>query len=365
MRDGVVSALKVPDLSSSVLGRVFLREVGVWMGLRHPNIVELRDANVVPRPYLEMEYVPGAFFKGVHARSLGDLPKPLPVGTAVRLFRGLASGVGYAHGRGVVHRDLKPLNVLLTGDLSPKITDWGLAKVKTASSGRSLVSGYSPGYAAPEQLDEDLYGGTDERTDIYQLGVILYEMLTGRLPYEADTPGAMTGKIVAPDIKPSPPSTVDPGLAPFDAPLMKALAKRKEDRYSSVSEFLRDVEKAYHEYGKGSLDIRELETRLEEARESLKRSVLKGDSEKLVSQKISYVELLGQYAVAMLSAGKYDEAIGRLSELVHYTNKHAAELSKVIRELEVAAREGAKVSPGLLTRVRILVSKITAEIRGS
>ena len=362
LSDGLVAALKVPVISSPELGRVFLREVGVWLGLRHPNIVRLIDANVVPAPYLLMEYVPGAVFGGRLVRSLEDLPKPVEPSLAVRLFEGIAAGVAHAHSRGIVHRDLKPLNILLGEGLVPKISDWGLARIAAVTSRSVGLRAYSPAFAAPEQVDEEVYGGTDERTDIYQLGVILYELLTGHLPYEASTPAAVVAKIASPDKAPKPPSAWDPGLAPFDAPLMRALAKRKSERYARVEDFVRDVREALKRYGGATLE--EVRREVEEVRRSMRRSIRAGRAAEVRALKARYAEVLGKYALAALREGEVEEAVQGLEELLYYTRKHEEELATIIREIEIVARERGEAGEELIKRVRLAVAKIVAEVRG-
>ncbi len=138
-----------------------------------------------------MEFIEGVELDGKIIRDLDKYPKPVDEGTALKIITGIAEGLKHAHSKGIYHLDLKPLNVLLKSDLTPpKITDWGLAKISARNS-LSQHYGYSPLYASPpEQLDEATYGSPDHRTDIYHLGLILYELLTGgELPYSATTPG--------------------------------------------------------------------------------------------------------------------------------------------------------------------------------
>ena len=108
---------------------------------------------------------------------------PLDETKAAGILLGIAEGLRYAHEQGIVHRDIKPGNILLSQDGTPKITDWGLSKAQgTKQSG---IIGFSLEYAAPEQLAPTLYGEPGPWTDIYQLGVLFYEMLTGHVPFPA------------------------------------------------------------------------------------------------------------------------------------------------------------------------------------
>lgn len=369
---GIKSENKSADLPpvkrvlSAELGRVFLREVSAWLRLKHRNIVELRDANVVPVPYLEMEFVPGARFQGRVVRCLEDLPKPVDPEVAVRIFEGVAAGVAYAHSMGVVHRDLKPLNVLLGEGLVPKITDWGLAKLSATTSSRLGLKAYSPAYATPEQIDEATFGRTDERTDIYQLGLILYELLTGRLPYGAITPAALVAKVVREDVLPDPSSKHHPDLKPFDAPLMKALAKRKEHRYSRVEDFVRDVRKALRKYlGAEGESLEEVRREVEEVKKSMKASIRRGAGrEEVRALKARYVELLGKYAVAALREGKIEDAVGGLAELLYYTIKHEEELAKMIQQIELLTKNKTPISEDITEQIKLITAKIAAETRG-
>ena len=155
-------------------GKCFLNEIAAWQTLRHKNIVEVLEVNILPVPYVEMEYVPG---------SLEAVAKPLPVWKAVHLVHGIADGLAYAHAHGIIHRDIKPHNILVTNDFVPKITDWGMSKVIATTMEKSSVAGFSLSYAAPEQVSPAEFGRTDVRTDLYQLGALFYELVTGSIPF--------------------------------------------------------------------------------------------------------------------------------------------------------------------------------------
>lgn len=224
--DGEKVAVKVPLRADEATGRCFLKEISLWKGLVHKNIVRIWSVNILPVPYVEMEFLD---------QSLADLAKPLQPQKACRIAAGVAEGLAYAHARGVVHRDLKPGNILLTADGTPKIVDWGLGRV-LGDGDETVAPGFSLRYAAPEQLAPARYGPAGARTDLYQLGVVLYELLTGRLPYDGRGPGEYSAAVL--EGTPTPPSAVDPALAPFDAFILRCLEKDQEKRFSSAEEFL-------------------------------------------------------------------------------------------------------------------------------
>jgi len=215
-RDGKVVALKIPKALDPAIGRAFVREIANWMHLKHPNIVELYDVNVVPIPYLEMEYCES---------SLEKLPLPLSPDEASLIIFNIADGLKYAHSKGIIHRDLKPSNILLKKGL-PKISDWGLSKVLGESMSTTTTTSFTPYYAAPEQVDKK-FGHTDERTDIWQLGVIFYQLVTGRLPFEGSLSQVIMGIL---GTKPAPPSKLNPEAEKVEPIILKMLAKRKGTR---------------------------------------------------------------------------------------------------------------------------------------
>jgi eukaryotic-like serine/threonine-protein kinase len=156
------------------------REAEIVAQLSHPNLVTLFDVGRCDHgPYLVLELLRGT---SLHERHKGA---PLPLAEAVRVATEIARGLAYAHGHGVVHRDLKPSNVFLCDDGRVKLLDFGMAR----AFGRRHVSGGTPAYMAPEQWRE---APEDERTDVYALGVMLFEMLTGVLPFPGDVHGDAT-----------------------------------------------------------------------------------------------------------------------------------------------------------------------------
>lgn len=228
--DGEKVAVKVPLRADEATGKCFLKEISLWKGLVHKNIVRVWSVNILPVPYVEME-----FFD----RSLAALTKPLRPEGACRIAAGVAEGLAYAHARGVVHRDLKPGNILLAADWTPKIADWGLGRV-LGDGDETTAPGFSLRYAAPEQLAPTRYGAADARTDLYQLGVVLYELLTGRLPYDGDGPGEYSAAVL--DGMPTPPSAINPALTRFDAFILRCLERNPEKRFSSAEDFIAALE---------------------------------------------------------------------------------------------------------------------------
>jgi serine/threonine protein kinase len=208
-------------------GRSFLNEIKAWETLRHPNIVEISAVNILPVPYVEMEFVPG---------SLEALEKPLPVWKAVHLVKGIADGMSYAHRQGFIHRDIKPHNILLTEDLVPKITDWGMSKVLAADVKNSSIAGFSLSYAAPEQVSPSEFGRTDERTDVYQIGVVFYELVTGSIPFGGESIVEVGNAILRE--KPTLPSEYNPEAAAVEKIVLKCLEKDPAKRFQTAAELL-------------------------------------------------------------------------------------------------------------------------------
>ena len=318
-RDGKVVAVKVPKTLDPATGKAFVREISNWLHLKHPNIVELYDVNVIPIPYLEMEYCEG---------SLARLGKPMDVERASQIVFNIAEGLKYAHARRIIHRDLKPSNILLKQGI-PKISDWGLSKVMSESRS-STLSSFTPYYASPEQLSPKRFGGTDERTDIWQLGVLFYELVTGRLPFEGRDLGEVTYAII--NEEPVPPGQLNPEAKAVEPIIMKMLAKRKEERYAGVAELQRDLA--------GVLNM----TYVEGLRKStdLKRTVF----------------YIGDLALINLKAGNTAEALKYLLELRDYAGRYGRDLDNLIEQVKLAVEEGVKLGEEAVVKADVIVHQI-------
>lgn len=222
------------DALAEVLKR-FEREAKSLAKLSHPSIVKVHDyGEHEGSPYFVMEYLPGGTLKKI----LGEAVRWQE---AVRLILPVAHGVAYAHQHGVLHRDIKPANVLITDRGEPILSDFGIAKLfegeqTTALTGSGMAIG-TPEYMAPEQWA----GVTSPQSDLYSLGIVLYEMVTGRKPYMADTPAAILIK-QATEPLPSPRKFVSDLPEALELVLIKALAKEPENRYKDLKAFVGALE---------------------------------------------------------------------------------------------------------------------------
>jgi hypothetical protein len=213
----------------------FLAEAEAVAQLQHPHIVQIYETGQqAGLPFFSLEYVQG----GTLAQRLQA--GPLPPREAARLAETLARAVHHAHQHGVVHRDLKPSNVLLAEDGTPKITDFGLAKRVTQGSGLTATGAIlgTPSYMAPEQA-----GGKKDVTllcDVYALGALLYEMVTGRPPFQAPTPMVTIMQVLTDE--PVPPSRLQPGLPrDLETICLKCLQKEPHKRYASAAALADDL----------------------------------------------------------------------------------------------------------------------------
>ena len=224
-----------PTDSIDELLKRFEREAKSLAKLSHPNIVKVHDyGEHEGSPYLVMEYLPGGTLKKL-------LVKPIAWQEAVRLLLPIARSVAYAHQRGILHRDIKPANILITESGEPMLSDFGVAKLfesdqATALTGSGMAIG-TPEYMAPEQWT----GSTSPKSDLYSLGIVLYEMVTGRKPYMADTPAAILIK-QATEPLPSPNKFIDGLPDPFVQVLIKVLAREPNDRYKDLKAFIDALE---------------------------------------------------------------------------------------------------------------------------
>jgi serine/threonine protein kinase/tetratricopeptide (TPR) repeat protein len=214
----------------------FQREARIVAKLDHPHIVPIYDfAEHKDHPYLVMRFVEGKTLKARLRRETLDTEQVL------RIVRAVGKALTYAHGQGVLHRDIKPSNVLLTPEGGVYLTDFGLARMAEAGEStlsRDMMVG-TPQYISPEQAKG--VRELDARTDIYSLGVVLYEMLVGQAPFTADTPYAIIHDHI---FTPLPlPRELNPDLPePLERVLLRALAKDPDDRFQSVEELVNALE---------------------------------------------------------------------------------------------------------------------------
>jgi serine/threonine protein kinase len=218
--------------------KAFVAEASLAGKLNHPHIVDIYDAVVDPdRSYLVMEYVPGKTLDE-HASPASLLPLVKVVEIIFKCIRALE----YAFQHGIIHRDIKPGNVLLSGSGETKVGDFGASFQQRLDEKTTQLKGIgSPAYMSPEQLRME---SLTHQTDIYSLGVTMFRLLTGRLPYEAGSHVALTYAIL--NTPPPKPSVYRPDLPPLlDEIVMQAIAKDPAERYRSWLDFGKDVTRAF------------------------------------------------------------------------------------------------------------------------
>jgi serine/threonine protein kinase len=223
----------------------FMNEAQAAGRLHHAGIVSIFDVGAndagendlggnaeSSEPYIVLEYVAGESLNRILARE-----KKLPAAQALQIAEEIAEALDYAHAQGVIHRDIKPGNILITEDGHPKIADFGIAKMNLAHftlPGRVLGT---PAYMAPEQLSGE---GVDARSDLFSLGVILYAMVTGTSPFHGNSATTVCFKVA--NREPVAASALDMALPPeLDQVIAKAMAKDREQRYQSGGEFAEDL----------------------------------------------------------------------------------------------------------------------------
>jgi eukaryotic-like serine/threonine-protein kinase len=224
----------------------FRREARSAAVLSHPNVVTVIDRG----EHAGRQFIVFEFVGGENLKRMIEEQKPLPVSTALQLAVQIARGLSFAHRNGLVHRDVKPQNVLLNGDGHAKVTDFGIARsldVQRGMTETGTVLGTSD-YIAPEQA-QGLR--VDEQTDVYSLGVVLYEMLTGEVPF----PGENFVAVAMRHINEPPPSVRPkrPDVSPrVDAAVQRAMAKDPHDRFPTMADFGRELEACQEESEQGT-----------------------------------------------------------------------------------------------------------------
>jgi serine/threonine-protein kinase len=225
--------VEVPPAERESFSALFMNEARAAAALSHPNIVTVFDAGLADRgAYIAMELL-----KGVDLRRLRDEGwRPTP-GQAAQLAANVADALAYAHAHGVVHRDIKPANIFMVGRTQPRVLDFGIARLthRLDSAAEAEVCGGSPYYMAPEQI---LQQPTDARCDVFSLGVVLYELLTGVRPFEGSDLARIQRAVL--EHVPPPADTITAGVpASLGRIATRAMAKYPDGRYPSAAAMAR------------------------------------------------------------------------------------------------------------------------------
>ncbi len=235
----VVIKVLPPDMTAGVNQERFHREIQLAARLQHPHVVPLLTAGAAD----DLLYYVMPYIDGESLRTKLNREGELPVGEAVRILKEVADALSYAHRNGVVHRDIKPDNILLS-DGHAVVADFGVAKAVTASSGASSLTSLgvalgTPAYMAPEQAAADPH--TDHRADIYAVGALAYEMLSGQPPFTGATPQAVMAAHVNQAAEPL--AQRRPAVsAALNALVMRCLEKRPADRWQTAAELVPQLE---------------------------------------------------------------------------------------------------------------------------
>jgi serine/threonine-protein kinase len=238
LRSGREVALKIPhpamEADPNLYDR-FSREEEIGASLDHPNVMRTFPNRDRSRVYMVMEWVPGRLLRSILAEN-GKLPQE----RAIHIALGILDALGYIHNHGVVHRDLKPENIMVDEHDNVKLIDFGIAS--QAGAKRLTYAGFSqalgtPDYIAPEQVRGKR---GDQRSDLYAMGVMLYEMLSGKTPFTGPSPLAvMNDRLIN---HPIPPREADPSISPqLQEVLYRALERDPHNRYAAAAEFSRDL----------------------------------------------------------------------------------------------------------------------------
>jgi len=254
-------ALKVPiDHQDERINESFRKEISNWQRLNHINIVKLHEFGTVPIPFIEIELCD---------HNLNELDKPVSPDRAAIIMFEIARGLDRAHRIEIIHRDLKPENILFSNG-SWKIGDWGLSRVKSHSRSSSHTA-LSPKYSAPEQHSPKKFGRPDERTDIFQLGIVAYEMVTGRLPFPGEEFVEIASAITLEE-----PDEMNEEVGQLRPIILQCLAKKKEERYQSVNELRWALKEFLDEHYRKHVEM-SIDKKTVVALESARRMVISGE----------------------------------------------------------------------------------------
>jgi serine/threonine protein kinase len=288
--------------------RRVLEEARVLDRLRHPNIVAVNGVDTINgKVVIDMEYVPGSNLLDILRESDGPLPLP----ESIDIARQICDGLAYAHAQRTVHRDIKPANILVSDDHHVKLADFGLAQVLGTNSYAGGAGTFA--YMAPEDFEEG--DRSDRQSDLWAVGVILYEMLTGRRPFtviNARDPFAWSRAISKDEVQP--PSFYTPSVpASVDAICLKALQRKKSDRYNDAADMAYDLS-ALQDIGPGAkrITIPARESTLGEQKTDVQVAALLGATD--IDTFLSTAPSLWEEACETLSSGALSSWLDKIRE---------------------------------------------------
>jgi len=238
LRDGRQVAIKVPHPEmecDTVLFERFTREERIGKAMDHPGVMKVLDGEKRSRVYMVMEWVPGRLLRQI----LNESPR-LPIERAIHISLGICDALEYIHTHGVVHRDLKPENIMVDEQDNIKLIDFGIAS--NAGARRLTFANFSQTLGTPDYISPEQVKGKrgNERSDLFSLGVILYEMVTGKTPYHGASPFAvMNDRLMN---MPMPPREINPEISPqLQEIIYRALERDPRNRYPSAQQFAFDL----------------------------------------------------------------------------------------------------------------------------
>ncbi|WP_292393765.1 protein kinase domain-containing protein [Methanoculleus sp. UBA303] len=318
--DNTEVAVKIPLSIDAATGKSFIAELQSWTRLSHPNIVKLYDYNIMPMPYFEMEYCESA---------LADMEKPMAPREAAGIIFNICEGVKVAHNQRIIHRDLKPQNILIKNGV-PKVSDWGLSKVVTESR-TSTTTSFTAYYAAPEQINNT---GKDERADIWQIGVIFYELVTGVLPFTGES---MVGVVSAITMKnPQPPSKIVAESSDVESIILKCLEKEPDNRFQSILELQKELAR-YLEWNYS---------------QELRNSISSGNG-------IQAAYYCGELVMTALHTGDAPSAYKYLSDLLIYTKGDLQVNTRSLADnVQFMVENDIEVSADIIRKADLLIHQI-------
>jgi len=320
-KDGSVVAVKVPRNLDESAEKVFFREISTWEKLSHRNIAKLLSPHFTPVPHIEVEYTDGG--------NLYDALKTggLEVERACRIAFDITRGLEYAHSKHVLHGDINPKNILLTSTGEAKITDFGLAKVATSSS---IVKGYTLAYASKEQVEK---GRADEKTDVYQLGLTFYVMLTGANPFDVGSRYETDERVRT--YTPDPPSSHNPRAKGLDTLIVRCLSKDPGERPST-----RELRERIYEFVKKNYN----------------------ESLHLTEDVGTMLTMTCNHAILAVKQGEMAECLNALRYARGKVGDQSIrkELKKMIAEMELRVRQPDVVTDieALVDRMEIILKKV-------